>query len=298
MLITVYDEPPELGMPEIEGSFPADDSSGVNIPWPDIFAYDLVDGEILADCNNPSNDIFRIGRNNISCSATDSGGNTVSDSVTIVVDEPIQTFDEPSDNDDFGGNTDYDYDDYYSYYGDETGEAIDEGLYLLVPEDAILETDDPNGASIEFDAIAADVLDGELFPECNPSSGDVFPIGETVITCSVTNSAGQTATDSFSLTILGPEVVLPDWIKTNADWWSQDIITNDEFTTSIEYLIKNEIILIPESEQQESVPTESAGEIPNWIKFTASAWSQEVITDIEFVNALQYLIQEGIINVQ
>ncbi len=301
MVITVYDEPPELVMPEIEGSFTADDSSGLYIDWPDIFAYDLVDGEILADCNNPSNDIIPIGRNNISCSATDSGGNTVSDSVTIVVDEPIQTFDEPiqtfDEPSDSGGYSDYGYDDYYSYYGDETGEVIDEGLYQLVPEDAVLESDDPNGVSIEFDAIAADVVDGELVPECDPSSGAVFPVGETIITCSVTNSAGQTATESFSLTILGPEIVLPDWIKTNADWWSQDIITNDEFTASIEYLIKNEIIIIPESEQQSST-SESTAEIPNWIKFTASAWSQEFITDIEFVNALQYLIQEGIINVQ
>ena len=93
------------------------------------------------------------------------------------------------------------------------------------------------------------------------------------------------------------EGLVPDWIKTNAGWWSEDIISNDEFTTSIEYLITNGIIVIPESEEGYT-SSELDSEIPPWIKSTASWWSQEAITDTEFVNALQYLIKEGIINVQ
>ena len=38
--------------------------------------------------------------------------------------------------------------------------------------------------------------------------------------------------------------VIPSWIKNNAGWWASDKITENEFLRAIEYLIKNDIIII------------------------------------------------------
>jgi len=84
---------------------------------------------------------------------------------------------------------------------------------------------------------------------------------------------------------------VPDWIKNNAGWWSSNAISDDEFIGGIEYLIKEKIILIPQSQQ--SIKSEKT--IPSWIKNTANWWSDDLISDDEFVSALEFLVKEGII---
>jgi len=36
--------------------------------------------------------------------------------------------------------------------------------------------------------------------------------------------------------------VIPEWIKNNAGWWSEGLLTDEEFTTGIEWLINEGII--------------------------------------------------------
>ncbi|MFB5645553.1 MAG: peptidase, partial [Nitrosopumilaceae archaeon] len=87
--------------------------------------------------------------------------------------------------------------------------------------------------------------------------------------------------------------VVPEWIKNNAAWWSSDAISDGEFIGGIEHLIKEEIILIPETNS--SLKSEKT--IPPWIKNTAKWWSDDLISDDEFVSALEFLVKEGIIRV-
>ncbi|MCZ6583258.1 MAG: hypothetical protein O6761_08860 [Thaumarchaeota archaeon] len=89
------------------------------------------------------------------------------------------------------------------------------------------------------------------------------------------------------------EIVLPNWIKNNAEWWASDLITNDDFSTGIEYMIKEGIIKVPSTE----VAGEASDEIPDWVKNNAEWWADDLISDEEYVNALQYLISVGIISV-
>jgi hypothetical protein len=37
---------------------------------------------------------------------------------------------------------------------------------------------------------------------------------------------------------------IPDWIRNNAHWWSQNLISEDEFVNSLKFLIQNGIIII------------------------------------------------------
>jgi len=86
---------------------------------------------------------------------------------------------------------------------------------------------------------------------------------------------------------------LPDWIKDNAGWWAEGLITDDDFSLGIGYLINEGIILVPQTE----VESETTDEIPDWIKFNAGWWAEGIISDDEFINGIQYLISTGIISV-
>jgi hypothetical protein len=87
--------------------------------------------------------------------------------------------------------------------------------------------------------------------------------------------------------------LVPEWIKNNARWWSDDQIPDSEFIKGIEHLIKEDVILIPDSLKSES----SIQEIPDWIKNTASWWSDGIVSDDEFVSALKFLVKNGIIRI-
>lgn len=89
-------------------------------------------------------------------------------------------------------------------------------------------------------------------------------------------------------------IQIPSWIKESAGWWSTEQIDDKTFIASIEFLIKQKIIII------RNLPTfqESTEEtIPEWVRKNASWWSSGKITEDDFVNAIEYLIQHGIIRV-
>ena len=37
---------------------------------------------------------------------------------------------------------------------------------------------------------------------------------------------------------------IPGWIKNNADWWSEGLISEDEFVKGIEFLVENRILIV------------------------------------------------------
>ncbi len=85
---------------------------------------------------------------------------------------------------------------------------------------------------------------------------------------------------------------IPKWIKSNASWWSEQQISDSDFVSGIEYLIKNGIINVPGVE----VGTSSATtEIPDWIKNNAGWWADSLITDGDFIEGIQWLIANGVI---
>ena len=96
---------------------------------------------------------------------------------------------------------------------------------------------------------------------------------------------------TFPLAVQTDSSVIPDWVKNTAGWWSDEEIPDSAFVNAIQYLIKEGIIVIPETEQGNS----DSSVIPDWVKNTAGWWSDEEIPDSAFVNAIQYLIKEGII---
>jgi len=89
------------------------------------------------------------------------------------------------------------------------------------------------------------------------------------------------------------EKTIPYWVKNNAGWWAEDKISDDDFITGIEYLIKEKIISISSQNNKEN----SSDVIPSWIKNNAGWWSTGKISDDDFLSGIKYLIENSIIKV-
>jgi hypothetical protein len=89
------------------------------------------------------------------------------------------------------------------------------------------------------------------------------------------------------------ERTVPYWVKNNAKWWSEDKISDNDFITGIEYLLKNNIINISSQNNKEN-PSDV---IPSWIKINAGWWANNDISENEFLTGIKYLIENGIIKV-
>jgi len=97
---------------------------------------------------------------------------------------------------------------------------------------------------------------------------------------------------------------VPAWIKNNAGWWATDQIDDSAFLQGIQYLIQEEIMIIPpteSSDDSDAIP--DAGQraqafdqhVPAWIKNNAGWWATDQIDDSAFLQGIQYLVQKGII---
>ena len=99
------------------------------------------------------------------------------------------------------------------------------------------------------------------------------------------------------LTVVSAKTELPNWIKNNAEWWSSGKIDDKDFAGGIEYMIKEEIIRIPQVQTEKEMGTFSVGKIPDWIKNNAKWWSEGKISDDDFSKGIEYMVKEGIIRI-
>jgi len=88
---------------------------------------------------------------------------------------------------------------------------------------------------------------------------------------------------------------VPSWIKNNAAWWASGQINDSEFLTGIEYMINENIIVIPNLPQSTTSPE---GIVPDWVRNNAKWWTDGIISEGEFANGMKYLVEHGIIQVR
>ncbi len=87
-------------------------------------------------------------------------------------------------------------------------------------------------------------------------------------------------------------IPVPDWIKNNAEWWATGKISDEEFISSVQFMIQNSIIIVTNLPEPQISDDK---DIPTWIRNNANWWALDKISEEEFVNGIKYLIQQGII---
>ena len=102
---------------------------------------------------------------------------------------------------------------YVTNYGSNTLSVIQDSIAITA------EATSPAGAVVNYAVTASDVVDGSVSPACTPASGSTFPAGNTTVTCSATDHAGNTSSASFAVTIhdtTPPVVTVPANITNEA----------------------------------------------------------------------------------
>ena len=110
----------------------------------------------------------------------------------------------------------------------------------------------------------------------------------------VTTTTEEEFESGFETDTQPKEISVPGWIKNNAGWWADGAIDDSAFLQGIQFLIKEGIMVIPQTETSESSESQK---VPGWVKNNASWWADGAIDDNTFVSGIQYLVKVGIIQV-
>src|SRR6476620_3275713 len=156
-------DPPTIKVPSNK-VVEATGKDGASVTY-SVSATDLSGSSVAVNCDPPSKSAFPIGTTKVICSVN--GGNN----------EPIQTKS------------------FSITVRDTTPPDV------LVPSDLILEATGPMGRVVNYNSNATDIVYGSLPTICNPQSGSTFALGQTKVKCSATDSAGNTGTNDFIITI-------------------------------------------------------------------------------------------------
>ena len=84
----------------------------------------------------------------------------------------------------------------------------DSAPYLLCSGDIVVGTDSGEcGAAVDYEEPeASDNCDADVEVSCDPPSGSMFPVGETVVICTAVDDAGNAASCSFTVTVEDTEM--------------------------------------------------------------------------------------------
>jgi len=175
--VTVNDtKPPVLAGVPAGITSEATSANGAVVSWTPS-ATDAVDGSVSVTCVPSAGSLFAIGTTRVDCSAVDSHGNRAAAGFDVVVQDTTPPV--------FGG----------------------------VPSTLIAEATSAAGATPTWSApTAVDVVDGGVPVICLPASGASFALGESIVSCSATDSRGNRSEARFAVRVvdtIGPALSLP-----------------------------------------------------------------------------------------
>jgi hypothetical protein len=174
-VVTIQDtQPPTLSLSS-PAPVEATSSAGAAVTF-GASATDTVDGNRPVNCNPASGSTFSIGATTVNCTAGDTSGNNATGTLTVTV--------------------------------------TDAGPSVTMPPTQTTEANGPTGARVTYAPapLGSDVVDGALPVTCNKASGSIFPLGQTTVTCTATDSKGSSATGSFVVNVVDttpPIVTVP-----------------------------------------------------------------------------------------
>lgn len=77
-------------------------------------------------------------------------------------------------------------------------------VVILPSSDLVVQATSSTGVVVTFSATAHDNIDGDVTAACTPTSGSIFPIGNTNVNCAATDKAGNTGMASFNVVVKEP----------------------------------------------------------------------------------------------
>ncbi|HYK05491.1 MAG TPA: HYR domain-containing protein [Thermoanaerobaculia bacterium] len=188
------EEPPVIKVPEKAIVVGADSREGTIVKF-EALAFDDVYGELQVDCLPASGSLFHVGITTVQCSATDPDLNVGHGVFDVEVRGEVEWY----------------------------------PLDVIVPEDILVDAKDPRGAEVSFEVYVKGTDDREPAISCTHKSGEVFPVGDTFVTCDALDMWGMRGSSNFRISVL--DRVAPQILELKA---SPDLLTADGRIYSIE----------------------------------------------------------------
>jgi len=152
--------------------------------------YDVIpaggqDSNYTVKCFPDSGSFFKMGNNNVDCTASNLSGERAAVSFTITV-------------------------------------ADDDPPVISVPQPIQVKATSRDGAVVDYKATATDAIYGDVAADCLPRPGSNFPIGITTVNCTATDFDLNVGTASFTVEVLGDvkpytlNVIVPDKVVEDA----------------------------------------------------------------------------------
>lgn len=148
----------------------------------------------------------------------------------------------------------------------------------------------PTPVSLSISAF--DDVDGKIRVDCDSTSLTVFKIGKTTVRCYAMDSSGNMARESFVVTVGDNFIKIPDWIKHLTQYWINDKMSDEQYASSMTYLMEQKIVYVPFSGQITSEPN---WEVPIWVKTNSQNWIDGTASSDEFSIGLQLMLERGLI---
>jgi PKD repeat protein len=170
IVLPKIDERPVINVPSSPIQVNTTSPSGALVEY-QASVTDDVDSRIIPNCTPASGSTFQIGDTTVRCRATDSSGNSAFKSFYVVV------------------------------------QHVNNPPVITGPSTIPIEVPATNneGAEVSYTVTASDREDGNLIPTCDPPSGSIFRVGETIVRCSIRDIAGTDATLDFPVIVQSPD---------------------------------------------------------------------------------------------
>jgi hypothetical protein len=109
-----------------------------------------------------------------------------------------------------------------------------------------------------------------------------FPMGKYIITGLDERENKKLAPLTFTVNLSDKSKQIPQWVKNNAGWWAENLISEKEFLSSIEYLVNNGIIFI-DVEKNDS----------KFVKSTDLISSTKILSDANYFEVFLIYASQG-----
>jgi len=206
-IVNVTDQTAPVITAPADGTIAATDASGTAVTDEAVVAWiasavatDNVDSNLTITTDAP--EILPLGATVVTFTVTDAAGNTSSDTATATV-------------------------------ADTTAPEITApGTFVVLGTEEGLSADNSEIVAMIAGVTATDNVDGAIASISNDAPTDLFLFGETTVTFSATDAAGNTGTAqtivNVSLDVVDPELTVPDSISINVDMPSNVVALSDD----------------------------------------------------------------------
>jgi predicted extracellular nuclease len=216
--LTIPDTPPEIVCPAsiVAGNDPGFCSAVVNFDAPTVS--DNCPGVGTPMCTPPSGSTFPKGTTTVNCSVTDSNSSSSSCSFTVTV--------------------------------NDTQSPV---IGSCPPNQTVIENPAGSGGAVATYTAPGASDNCEATVNCAPASGSIFPVGTTTVVCTATDPSNNSASCSFTVTVLNAVQLSPAkvWIGLKS---SDDVGTNFDLLAEV---LKNGSVV--GTGQSDNVPGGSSG---------------------------------------